>query len=227
MSSIRNGIQDYQTPLIARVLEELERLQRTYEVEYENTLNSKMSLVRDIPPVSGQVGCLILMRHQSDKYAPISHILISCDPHFCAPKPSPLQIVWARQIEHQVKSLLKRVEDVLGTGWEKTAEGDKLQKMGASLVERVNPQPTFQHWLNEMMNRDLNIQGNVFRIGKDASRGLSLEVRGLRTVQVGKNWLAFFLAGGVSHFVLSLILSFYFHGIFLRRRSPSSRMLFT
>lgn len=85
------------------------------------------------------------------------------------------QIVWARQIEHQVKEHLRRVEDVLGPGWEKSAEGNKLQAMGDSLVERVNPTAIYQSWLNEMNQRDLAVSGNVFRIAKEEGRGLVLE----------------------------------------------------
>lgn len=53
--SIRAAIQDNQTELINRVLKALETLQKTYDVQYPNTRNSKMSTVRDIPPISGQV----------------------------------------------------------------------------------------------------------------------------------------------------------------------------
>ena len=36
-------------------------------------------------------------------------------------------IIWARQIERQLNTLMRRVEDVLGEGWELYAEGQKLQ----------------------------------------------------------------------------------------------------
>jgi len=36
-------------------------------------------------------------------------------------------IIWARQIERQLNTYMRRVEDVLGKGWELYAEGQKLQ----------------------------------------------------------------------------------------------------
>jgi dynein heavy chain 1, cytosolic len=36
-------------------------------------------------------------------------------------------IIWAKQIERQLNTYMRRVEDVLGKGWELYAEGQKLQ----------------------------------------------------------------------------------------------------
>ncbi|KAH9450312.1 hypothetical protein Pst134EA_027019 [Puccinia striiformis f. sp. tritici] len=37
-------------------------------------------------------------------------------------------IIWARQIEPQLFTYMKRVEDVLGIGWENYAEGSRLAR---------------------------------------------------------------------------------------------------
>jgi dynein heavy chain 1 len=49
-------------------------------------------------------------------------------------------IIWARQIERQLLIYMKRVEDILGKGWELYAEGQKLQLLAA------NPLPSRDHF---------------------------------------------------------------------------------
>jgi hypothetical protein len=44
---------------------------------------------------------------------------------------------WARQIEQQLLTYMKRVEDVLGKGWELYAKGQKLQSESTALTQHV------------------------------------------------------------------------------------------
>lgn len=46
-------------------------------------------------------------------------------------------IVWARQIERQLLTYMKRVEDVLGKGWELYAEGQKLQSESGAFRKKL------------------------------------------------------------------------------------------
>ena len=41
-------------------------------------------------------------------------------------------IIWARQIERQLSAYMRRVEDVLGKGWENHVDGQKLKADGES-----------------------------------------------------------------------------------------------
>jgi hypothetical protein len=47
-------------------------------------------------------------------------------------------IIWARQIERQLLTYMKRVEDVLGKGWELYAEGQKLQSESAAFRRKLD-----------------------------------------------------------------------------------------
>lgn len=59
-------------------------------------------------------------------------------------------IIWARQIERQLLRYLKRVEDVLGTGWEQHVDGQRLKFEGDSFKQRLNTGPIFEDWLEKV-----------------------------------------------------------------------------
>lgn len=52
---IKGAIREYQAQLIERVKEDIEALHRKFKVQYARTMNSHMSGIRDLPPVSGQI----------------------------------------------------------------------------------------------------------------------------------------------------------------------------
>lgn len=82
-----------------------------------------MSLVRDLPPVSGS-------------------------------------IIWAKQIDHQLTTYLKRVEDVLGKGWENHIEGQKLKADGDSFRLKLNTQEVFDDWARKvsLINKRISVK---------------------------------------------------------------------
>lgn len=61
-------------------------------------------------------------------------------------------IIWAKQIEKQLLRYLKRVEDVLGTGWEQHVDGQRLKFEGDSFKQRLNTAPIFEDWLEKVKN---------------------------------------------------------------------------
>jgi dynein heavy chain 1 len=67
-------------------------------------------------------------------------------------------IIWAKQIEKQLLRYLKRVEDVLGTGWEQHVDGQRLKFEGDSFKQRLNTVPIFEDWLEKV--RKINISFN-------------------------------------------------------------------
>lgn len=50
------------------------------------------------------------------------------------------------QIEYQLNAYLRRVEDVLGKGWENHVEGQKLKADGDSFRMKLNTQELFEDW---------------------------------------------------------------------------------
>lgn len=74
-------------------------------------------------------------------------------------------IIWARQIERQLLTYMKRVEDVLGKGWESYAEGQKLQVESASFRAKLETKPLYDAWIAEITRRgNLTVTGRLFDI---------------------------------------------------------------
>lgn len=81
-------------------------------------------------------------------------------------------IIWAKQIERQLFTFMKRVEDVLGKGWELYAEGQKLQTESNSFRRKLETQPIYEAWLHEINRRDMQITGRIFEITRNRSTGV-------------------------------------------------------
>lgn len=73
-------------------------------------------------------------------------------------------IIWARQIERQLSTYMKRVEDVLGKGWELYAEGQKLQAESQSFRRKLDTKPVFDAWLQDINRRDMGTSGKLFDV---------------------------------------------------------------
>ncbi|WVQ73635.1 hypothetical protein IAR50_003215 [Cryptococcus sp. DSM 104548] len=74
-------------------------------------------------------------------------------------------IIWARQIERQLLTYMKRVEDVLGKGWESYAEGHKLQVESASFRAKLDTRPLYDAWISDITKRgNLTITGRLFDV---------------------------------------------------------------
>ncbi len=80
-------------------------------------------------------------------------------------------IIWARQIERQLNVYMKRVEDVLGKGWELYAEGQKLQSESETFRRKLDTRPLFDSWLHDINRRDMSIAGRVFDVTKNRAAG--------------------------------------------------------
>ncbi|XP_050295050.1 dynein heavy chain, cytoplasmic isoform X2 [Anthonomus grandis grandis] len=73
-------------------------------------------------------------------------------------------IVWAKQIDHQLTTYLRRVEDVLGKGWENHIEGQQLKRDGESFRLKLNTQEIFDEWSRNVQQRNLGVSGRIFNI---------------------------------------------------------------
>ena len=85
-------------------------------------------------------------------------------------------IIWARQIERQLLTYMKRVEDVLGKGWELYAEGQKLQSESAAFRKKLETRPVYDAWLHDINRRDMGVNGRLFEIVRLRGGGFQLAV---------------------------------------------------
>ncbi|XP_077971534.1 cytoplasmic dynein 1 heavy chain 1-like isoform X1 [Styela clava] len=79
-------------------------------------------------------------------------------------------IIWARQIERQLSAYMRRVEDVLGKGWENHMEGQKLKADGDSFRSKLDTKALFEDWSRKVTQRNLGVTGHIFAI--DQTRAL-------------------------------------------------------
>ncbi|EGN94189.1 hypothetical protein SERLA73DRAFT_97057 [Serpula lacrymans var. lacrymans S7.3] len=85
-------------------------------------------------------------------------------------------IIWARQIERQLLTYMKRVEDVLGKGWELYAEGQKLQSESTAFRKKLDTRPVYEAWLHDINRRDMGVNGRLFEIVRLRGGGYQLAV---------------------------------------------------
>ena len=74
------------------------------------------------------------------------------------------------QIERQLNAYLKRVEDVLGKGWENHVEGKALKGDGDSFRLKLNTQELFDDWQRKVTSKQLGVSGHIFGIESVRSR---------------------------------------------------------
>ncbi|KAL7667891.1 hypothetical protein ACOME3_008618 [Neoechinorhynchus agilis] len=82
-------------------------------------------------------------------------------------------LIWVKQIERQLDLYLKRVEDVIGRGWEAHIEGAKLKEEGDAFRERLSVQPIFDDWKQRVMQKTVSVTGPVLVV--ESSRKLNFE----------------------------------------------------
>ncbi|GLB36818.1 putative dynein heavy chain [Lyophyllum shimeji] len=85
-------------------------------------------------------------------------------------------IIWARQIERQLLTYMKRVEDVLGKGWELYAEGQKLQSESTAFRKKLDTRPVYEAWLHDINRRNMGVDGRLFEIVRLRGGGFQLAV---------------------------------------------------
>ncbi len=89
-------------------------------------------------------------------------------------------IIWAKQIDRQLTTYMRRVEDVLGRGWENHVEGQKLKADGDSFRMKLNTQEIFDDWARKVQQRNLGVSGRIFAIENQRNRsgkGSSLKLK--------------------------------------------------
>ena len=74
------------------------------------------------------------------------------------------------QIERQLNAYMRRVEDVLGKGWENHVEGQKLKADGDSFRLKLNTQELFEDWARKVQQKQLGVSGRIYGIDSVRSR---------------------------------------------------------
>ncbi|VDN07087.1 unnamed protein product [Thelazia callipaeda] len=138
---IRGAIREYQTQLIQRVKEDIDKLQTRFK-NFSETGNARILRSIDIPPVAAS-------------------------------------ILWIRQIDSKLTQYMKRIEDVLGRGWENHVEGRQLKLEGDNFRQKLNTQHIFDDWVLHVQAKNISLTGRVFIIEKrqkDGKVALNLKV---------------------------------------------------
>ncbi|OLY80070.1 Cytoplasmic dynein 1 heavy chain 1 [Smittium mucronatum] len=136
---IRGAIQEYQTRLIISVKGDIKRIHDKFKTHFHRSSAFKMTQLRDIPLVSGE-------------------------------------IIWTKEIERQLDNYMKRVEDVLGKGWELYADGQRLKSDSESFRQKLNTKPLYDSWYYEISRSDLSVSGRVFLISRQRATNQSLQL---------------------------------------------------
>jgi dynein heavy chain 1 len=84
-------------------------------------------------------------------------------------------IIWARQIERQLKTYMRRVEDVLGKRWELDSEGRKLKDDYDLFRSKLNTDALFENWQREVSMRQFDLTCPILTIVKKGS-ALNLDI---------------------------------------------------
>ena len=95
-------------------------------------------------------------------------------------------IIWAKQIEKQLSADMKRVEDVLGRGWEMYAEGERLKAESDFFRKKLNTTPIFEAWLQDVTRREQRVGGRLLEIIRQ--RNAPLQANGQPALELAVNF---------------------------------------
>ncbi|VDK17416.1 unnamed protein product [Anisakis simplex] len=85
--------------------------------------------------------------------------------------PFSASIIFIRQIDRKLTQYMKRIEDVLGRGWENHVEGRRLKQEGDNFRQKLNTQPIFEEWIAKVQSKNISLTGRVFSIEKRQKDG--------------------------------------------------------
>ncbi|CEM16453.1 unnamed protein product [Vitrella brassicaformis CCMP3155] len=86
-------------------------------------------------------------------------------------------IIWAKQLERRLQVYMRRVEDVLGKGWEQHIEGQKLKQDGDAFAKKLNTMVIFDNWLKDIKDvKSFDVGGRIFDVHKNGDNDYELVV---------------------------------------------------
>jgi dynein heavy chain 1, cytosolic len=86
-------------------------------------------------------------------------------------------IIWAKQIERQLSTYLKRVEHTLGKGWETHVDGQKLKAEGENFMRQLNTQSLFDEWLDKAQQKTFGINGKIYFVEQQRAKTIHYKLR--------------------------------------------------
>ena len=89
-------------------------------------------------------------------------------------------MIWAKQIERQLETYVRRIEAVLGKGWETHVDGKKLKEESDSFRKKLDTDFLFAEWSSKVSQKNLQNSGRIFSVDNiRASKGTiyTLKVR--------------------------------------------------
>ena len=138
---IRGAVHEYQSVLIDRVKEEFKKLHDKFMSKYQD---GSISLHSADKQSNNQKDSLLFATARD------MPLLTAC-------------LHWTRGMSTNLNSLVKKVEQVLGSGWEQYAEGQSLLKYSQALHRLLDTTPLVQSWIKEQIARPV-ISGPIFKV---------------------------------------------------------------
>jgi len=83
-------------------------------------------------------------------------------------------IIWARQIERQLKMYIDRIEKVFNKGLD--TDSQKFLSESKTFQQRLDMEPIFKQWCVDIEARDLKISGPIFSINQIRAQGNKLQL---------------------------------------------------
>ncbi|CAJ0587193.1 unnamed protein product, partial [Mesorhabditis spiculigera] len=86
-------------------------------------------------------------------------------------QPLSCRIIFVKNIENKLNDSMKKVEDVLGKGWEGHVDGQQLKKESDMFRQRLNIQPMYDDWVKCTKEKNLSASGKLLTIDKRNQEG--------------------------------------------------------
>ncbi|EUB63753.1 Cytoplasmic dynein 1 heavy chain [Echinococcus granulosus] len=131
---IRGAIREYQTQLINRVREDIEALHEKFKNQYRFSRASRLSKLRDIPPVAGSIIWARQIEERLNTYL------------------------------RRVEDVLGKLSDYCFSrkGWEHHREGQDLKSNGKDFKAKLNTNGIFDEWCRKVQQNQFNATRRIF-----------------------------------------------------------------
>ena len=88
-------------------------------------------------------------------------------------------IIWAKQIERQLRTYMQRIEAVLGRDWQQHVEGKQLKSEGDAFLRKLDTQQIFDNWLARIRDHHANFEvtGNILAVEPKGAGSDQLRLR--------------------------------------------------
>ncbi|CAJ0934537.1 unnamed protein product, partial [Mesorhabditis belari] len=91
-------------------------------------------------------------------------------------QPLSARITFVRNIENKLNDLMKKVEYVLGKGWENHVEGQQLKKESDNFGKKLDVQPMLDEWIKQMHEKTISASARLFLVEKRSKDGKPLSI---------------------------------------------------